>query len=480
MTQETTIPQKIQELLGIDVRSLALFRIVIGLILMIDLILRAQDLTAHYTDFGVLPRSDFYLWFSSLRFQLNLHALGGSLWFESLLFVIAFVFAFLLMIGYWSQLSAFISWLLLISLHDRNILVLSGADILLRVILFWSLFLPLGAFFSVDALTNPHKHMPKRVFSAATIAYLLQICCIYWFSVGFKWNEDWIGGNAIKIALQIDQFATSWTPWLLGQSFLSFLTYLTLAIELVGPLFAFIPIATGPFRFATVLLFSLLHLGFGAFLHLGIFPWVSIASWLPFLPSWFWDRVITSKKAWNEKRPVTSNWFENGVVSFLFVYVIVYNFSTLYFDRFPSAITPRWTAFANILHIDQKWNLFSRPLRDDGWYVVEGDLLNGEKIDLLRMQKGISWNKPSNVASMYANSRWRKYMMNLWWKNFYPYREPYVRYLVSIWDGQHEGLEKLSSVRMYFMLEKIGEDGKIEKPKKVLLYSSGKFVRNTS
>ena len=44
-----------QQLFGIDLRSLAIFRIGIAAIVVIDLICRAADLEAHYTDVGVLP-----------------------------------------------------------------------------------------------------------------------------------------------------------------------------------------------------------------------------------------------------------------------------------------------------------------------------------------------------------------------------------------------------------------------------------------
>ena len=41
---------------GIDLRSLALFRICVGIILLIDICVRFSDLTVHYVDSGVLPR----------------------------------------------------------------------------------------------------------------------------------------------------------------------------------------------------------------------------------------------------------------------------------------------------------------------------------------------------------------------------------------------------------------------------------------
>ena len=49
------------QLFGVDLRSLALFRVAIAVVVLVDLVVRADDLTALYTDVGVLPRSDSQL-----------------------------------------------------------------------------------------------------------------------------------------------------------------------------------------------------------------------------------------------------------------------------------------------------------------------------------------------------------------------------------------------------------------------------------
>ena len=45
------------KLIAIDGRSLAMFRVGLGFILLVDVFRRMSSLEAHYTDFGVLPRS---------------------------------------------------------------------------------------------------------------------------------------------------------------------------------------------------------------------------------------------------------------------------------------------------------------------------------------------------------------------------------------------------------------------------------------
>ena len=86
-----------RRLFATDLRSLAAFRIAVALLLLIDLLDRARDLTVHYTDFGVFPRAAF----SALGgyFDLSFHALGGSTAFEAILFTLAGGFALLLLAG---------------------------------------------------------------------------------------------------------------------------------------------------------------------------------------------------------------------------------------------------------------------------------------------------------------------------------------------------------------------------------------------
>ena len=138
------------DVLGLDVRSLAVFRVGLGLLLLTDVLTRVQHLDAHYTDAGVLPLSVL------LRQQWNngwwsLHALSGDAGLQWLLFGLAAVFAVQLVLGWRTRVAHVASWVLLASAQARNPLVLQGGDDLLRLVTFWSMFLPLGATWSLDA-----------------------------------------------------------------------------------------------------------------------------------------------------------------------------------------------------------------------------------------------------------------------------------------------------------------------------------------
>ncbi len=138
---------------SIDLRSMALMRIMLALLIILDLALRVPYISLYYTDAGVLPRSRWVeisnLWY------LSLHGASGTLWWQILLFTLAFIFAIGLLIGYRTRLMNIASWILLASLCNRNELILQGGDILLMVMCFWGMWLPLGAKWSVDAALQP-------------------------------------------------------------------------------------------------------------------------------------------------------------------------------------------------------------------------------------------------------------------------------------------------------------------------------------
>ena len=63
---------KVREIFGVDLRTLALFDILLGIFLLLDLWALATDLVAHYTDNGVFPRSTIGKVFANLRTRQNM------------------------------------------------------------------------------------------------------------------------------------------------------------------------------------------------------------------------------------------------------------------------------------------------------------------------------------------------------------------------------------------------------------------------
>ncbi|NJO94024.1 MAG: HTTM domain-containing protein [Hydrococcus sp. RM1_1_31] len=265
---------KLEQLFGLDLRSLALLRIGLAVLLLVDLFKRAQDIQAHYSDRGILPREvliehNLNLW------RWSLHLFSGQALFQGLLFILAGAIALALLIGYRTRFVTILSWALLFSLQMRNPLIINAGDVELRLVLFWSIFLPLGACYSIDnAFNSSPRILPTRILSAATVALTLQVCFVYWFTCALKSDPIWhTEGSAVYYALNLDYLVTPIGKFLLNfPSLLVFLTFTTIWFELLGPFLLFIPFRTDLFRFLAVILFILLHIGFGSGLSIGLFP----------------------------------------------------------------------------------------------------------------------------------------------------------------------------------------------------------------
>jgi predicted DCC family thiol-disulfide oxidoreductase YuxK len=133
---------------------------------------------------------------------------------------------------------------------------------------------------------------PNRYISVATAALLLQVCMVYWFTAILKDHPIWLEGQGILYAMQCDSLVSPIGKMLLAfPTLMMVMTYSTLVIEFLGPLAALSPWKNGPIRFAVVVIFWLLHLGMGLTLVLGHFPFICVAAWCAFLPTWFWDRM---------------------------------------------------------------------------------------------------------------------------------------------------------------------------------------------
>ena len=279
---------------GIDLRTLALFRICLGAMILTDLINRAGFLTVFYTDQGVLTRA------AAIGFnhpaRITFHLMSGSPLVIGLLFVIAGILAVLLMLGYRTRLVTVLSWLFLVSLNNRNLIILQAGDQLISVLAFWAMFLPIGARYSVDAALRPddQPRPPDAYFSVATFAMLLQVIYVYVIGALLKDSPIWMPeGLAIYYALHLDSLATPLAHWFRQfGAILQGLTYYIWTLELLAPLLVFSPVWHLPLRLVAMVLLIAMHIGFFLFLEIGLFPFISIASLLLFTPGAVWDWLV--------------------------------------------------------------------------------------------------------------------------------------------------------------------------------------------
>ncbi|HVT79722.1 MAG TPA: HTTM domain-containing protein [Phycisphaerae bacterium] len=293
-----------ENMVGLDYRSLALMRVCAALILLWVTWINASEMRAFYTDEGVLSRIDLFQ--NPGEFLgFSLHFANGGMPYIATLFGIQFVLNFLMLIGYRTRLATVGSYLLLLSMQNRQPILLYGADIALRVGLFWMMFLPLARRFSLDALTGrvrPGTGRPHVSF--AGIALILQVCCIYTGSSLMKTGYTWqVEHSAVAYALALDVYGRPLGHWL-GQhrDLAEFLTIFTLNLEKFGPALFLFPIFSKWTRILGILLFAGMQIGFGMCMTMGTFGPVMITLTLALLPALFWDRMAGPIARWTARR----------------------------------------------------------------------------------------------------------------------------------------------------------------------------------
>jgi predicted DCC family thiol-disulfide oxidoreductase YuxK len=582
--------ERLKRAFGVDLRALALFRFGMGTLLMIDLLMRFDDIRGHYTNFGVMPVAGYVENFAN-QLHVSLHLANGGWGWILFLFAIHFVAAFCVAVGYRTRLATVVAWVLLVSLHNRNTYILNGGDVLFRCLYFFAMFLPMQARWSVDAALSPKKPSPdtNAYFGGPSIGIVLQICFVYLTTAMLKSGKEWWpDGTASYFALSLDEFTTPFGKWMLQwYELLRYSTYAVYALEWVVAFVILSPFFHTAARCFAVLSLWALHLNFDATMRLGIFPWVDIVGVSVLIPGSVFDwlqkrldaqpgrsdlriyydgdcgfcrkavllltefliipksqiekcqdepnatRLLADEHSWVvkdqsgtyfirwdalvavlrqaplifgkifQKLPlkllripgnlvyalivrcrkslgaftarflperdasrVEPSTLVNLVTLFFIGYVALWNMKSV--PSFGVEILPPWNKLASIVRIDQKWNMFAPyPLRTDGWYVMDGELRDGTKVDVLRRTIGqVSYDKPEVVAYMFKNARWRKFIMSLYEKNKKNHRLFYGRYLCRSWNEFEDDDKKLSKFQIYFMKEKNvlpGVESKVEK-----------------
>lgn len=490
-----------REVLGIDYRSLGLFRISLGIVIIWDLISRARYLTAHYTEQGVLPTGAVDVWSNEFPIHFQGMFLSGEPWFAALIFVLAGVSAVAYTIGYQTRVMAFLCWFLLCTIHVRNELINNSGDVLLVILLFWSILLPIEKKWSVDRMFQNAGYLPEKTyhFSAASIALLIQVLLMYFFTGLFKFGQTtWMDGSHLYLTFSRFEFILD-PGFLIYQyeSLLSFLTYFTVYLELIGPFLLLLPFFFGPLRLVLVMIFAGFQLGIALTMFVGLFSVISMIAMIPFLPGWFWDKlfmILNSKwphlnrirnsiagavsrivapmypedSAANIEPKMVQRGF-NVIAGVLIIYVFAINLDGLHYGYY----TPHGFQYpSKFLKLDQRWGMFVNPVNEGRWFVGEAVLENGSKADLIRNGERYDYQaNPRNITKDLQYNRWRKFLREgICHVNGDHYRSLYAEFLVNQWNQQAGEEEKVSDFKLIEYRYEIRENYDHGEPEPKILY----------
>jgi predicted DCC family thiol-disulfide oxidoreductase YuxK len=283
----------LREFATADPRSLGLFRIAFGIFLLVDLYRRVPDYVLFYTNEGMLPNHGaIYRPMSAHLFSLY-HVFSTRGEVLGAFALTAFIY-FLYLVGWKTRVMQVLVLLLASSLHSRNIMLENGGDVVSNLLALWTLFLPVGRRFSVDAMLTSfrevHEHSAadfadrsrpfvdrRPIASLAMAAIVVNLAVIYYFNTIHKDGEPWRTATSVHYVLWSDRlivpfgvFVRQWVPSLAirGMSVGTLVMESSIALLLVSPFFI------RSCRRVAALMVIALHCGFQTVGHFGLFSFV--------------------------------------------------------------------------------------------------------------------------------------------------------------------------------------------------------------
>lgn len=555
----------VKKLLTFDLRSLSLARFLLGVLCFIDIANRIPQINTFYSDAGILPRwllIQEYEW----PWAMSLLNLNGSYTFALIISIIGMIAALSFTAGLRTRLSNFIVWIVIMSFHARFQTVNHGGDNLLRLLLFWSFFLPMNAYYSFDAVLSNHERKEATYSGWGGAGWLIQAICVYLFTFLYKWDPSWFKSfDSVYYAMNLDMFTTQIGKSLLAYPLLmQFSSFFAFLLEGLAPILLIIPWKMEFWRGTGVVLLFALHIGIWLTLVLGNFPPACLILWTAFIPSSWWIKfqsiksgaglqlyydpdcgfckkfclllkeflflpslevipgdeneemleLIQRNRSWvlkvgdensfrfsvfrellissgffvfrffgsvlsylpafdllyqklskrrrwwgilvnkvgYEKIEIDDSFIRKAVIAFFVPLVLAWNVEGLTKSRYYRLDSP-WNKIVFSLQLNQQWNMFApRPMRDDGWWIASGVLMDGEMWDVLNNKK-VNFTKNKNVQDTYESTQWRKFLVNLHFDDDKIVKLWFGKFLCRRWNDDHEGGRLLHNYTLYFVRE---------------------------
>lgn len=413
-----------------DVAPVALFRIVFGVLTVNWFWQLLPNLTAFFSDEGMLPRASQITFFGA---QFTLLNAAGETWQVAIFWAGALIAAGCLAMGFHTRTAAIATFIALASFSLRDPLIGDASDQVFRVSAFWLCFTASGDRYSIDALLRTRRGDRPTGFGWALPIRLLelQFAWIYLATGLEKMGGGlWRDGLAVFYSLQLEHtFARPWAqPFARTVELTRIANQLTLVVELAFLPLAFLPYIRRLGRIVAAVAAGGLQLSILLFMNVGNFPFVMLAGIIPFLPSvWVHHVAAQLRLPARERRAVsagtTPGWARSLGGGALVVLAI-----TIFSTSLPAyAAVQRPAPIDRVLlyaDLTQKWNMFAPdPATADGWIRIPAILSDGTMVDL-------ATGDPPSDEPRYADpfySRWTKVTEWIASAGGVPYRQEYSR-----------------------------------------------------
>jgi hypothetical protein len=222
----------------ISARPLAAFRIVFGLVVLLNLFLLSRGLDYWFTDIGPLQGTEAREAAGPWR-QSILHYVRDPSSVR-VFFALAAVVALLLTAGWHTRTMSILLYIMMLSIHHRNLSSASAADVLLVALAFYLMLSPCGAAYSFDA-----RRAARRLGTLAEpliipwAQRLIQIhLALFYLNTGLMnvGGASWQDGTALHFILcnaGIRRFNAEWLTEY--RVLINLMTYAALMIQISLP-----------------------------------------------------------------------------------------------------------------------------------------------------------------------------------------------------------------------------------------------------
>ncbi len=275
----------------VSAKPLGAFRILFGLIAIFNVAMMFIDTDYWLTDLGVIQRGEAHELGGPLRHSI-LYYLRDPVSVRVVLWCTV-ASAVGLTLGWHTRIMSVIFYVLMLSIHQRNIANASGADVLLMCNAFYLMLAPCGAAYSLDARRARKRRggteADPLIAPWAQRLIQIQIAILYLTTAIWKTTgSNWITGTAIHFVLCNREVGRWDFSFLAGYPLLiNIATYSGLAIEFALAFLLWFKAA----RPLVMLLGISLHFGIMFLVNIPVFGELSVAMYLTFLTSGEWETL---------------------------------------------------------------------------------------------------------------------------------------------------------------------------------------------
>lgn len=258
--------------------NICLFRVLTGVVIFVDTLMWIKDRKLLLYVDGWFSFEDFKVGFSKHRLSL-FNYLPPNNQSVNIILYSQLVLSVLLILGVFSQLTAFCCFLTILSIHNRNPYCCNSGDVILRFFCLFLTLAPAGLQFSI---TSPYFiNFQATSWQFSLLMVQLFMATIYFKNTYYKWQgEWWVDGSATQKVLNVRNWVDFSLPDFVNNKLVhKILTYSTLILE--AAMFSLIWI--DEFRYPVLIGIVLLHLGMAVIMKVKLFQMIMIVGLIVFV-----------------------------------------------------------------------------------------------------------------------------------------------------------------------------------------------------